>query len=199
MVSRGKRVTAQFSLFYGLLIILMCSSLVQAAITVSLMPAETEISDGGSVVVDIHISNPDQISIKSWTLDLAFDPSVLDASLFAAGSYVPSPVMPAVNLDKDADGMDPDIAKVGVLNLSGSFGTAVDGVLGTVTFDGIASGTSAILIATVGPGIESVLLDPSGLELFGVEFVGTSIEVTPEPATICLMAAGGLALIRRRS
>ena len=198
MACRGTRIIAQSPLVCVLLVVLTCSSVAQAAITVSLLPAATEIDESDSVLVDIHISNPDQTPVKSWTLDLAFDPLVLDVSAFQAGLYVPHPVMPTVNLDKEADGTDPDIARVGVLNLSALFGTATDGVLGTVTFDGVGSGTSSVVVALTGPGIESVLLDPNSLEL-PVQFVGTSIDVTPEPATVCLLVVGGLALVRRRS
>jgi len=188
MLSPTAPLVARYPVLASLLVVLVCAPAAGAAI-----------SSGGSVSVDILIHNPDRIPVKSWTLDLAFDPAVLDASAFLAESYVPLPVMNAVNLDKEADGVDPDIAKVGVLNVSGSFGTAVDGVLGTVTFDGVGYGATPIFIATTGPGIESVLLDTSGADIPGVQFGSTSVEVVPEPTVLGLLAAGTFALIRRRS
>ncbi len=72
--------------------------------------------------------------------------------------------------------------------------------MATLTFQAVAEGTTDILLLTDNQEDEGFLLDvpPPGNQVFLPDFVQGSITVIPEPATLALLAFGGLALIRRR-
>ncbi len=198
MSKRTLRFTTVPALSIALLAVLICSwspRAALAAISVSLQPDQAQIDIGESVVVDINVSNPDQTGVKSWTVDLAFDPAVLDPTAFQTGPYI-SGVVAAMNLSLDDDGTNPDTARVGVINFSGTFGSDTTGLLGSVTFLGVGSGESPVTILT-GSGDQTALLDITSAEIPGVLYSGTSITV-PEPCTLLVLAGGGMALLRRK-
>lgn len=173
-------------------------------ITISLVPVSTEIEIDGlndPLVIDVRIDNPEQELVKSWSLDLCFDPAVFDplpgiglvpAQGFELGDYIPG-AMGQWNNNYEANGVSPDIARMGALNFGTQTGSAVTGLLGQVSIDAI--GTS--------PG--STLWLQGQIILFGggaaenVVFQSSQIIVnTPEPATAILLLAG-LCLCRRKS
>ncbi len=96
-----------FSLLIGAV---FCGS-AHADIAVSLTPNPSAVSLSESLVLDIEIINPDQIPVKSWMLDMSFDPGVFDATSFVLGSYITG-VVPQANLAFEDDGLSPDIARV---------------------------------------------------------------------------------------
>ncbi len=177
----------------GVWIISVVSASASGGIVVSLdQPVPPQIWVNNSATIDITISNPDNIPVKSWTMDLSFDPDVVDVTGFLVGGYIPG-VVPQANLDFENDGVAPDIARLGALNFSGTTGSDASGLLGQVTLLGIGEGQNSPLTIT------GDLLDAAGSSIGEITFTGTEITVeTPEPMTICIIAMGGLTLITKR-
>jgi len=180
-----------------------CGAAQAADITVSLVPVAASIALDGPddpLVLDVLISNPDQVEIRSWFLDLSYDPAVFDplagmgtvpTNGFEIGDYIAG-VTPQWNPAYEDDGSAPDVAKMGALNLGSGTGSAVSGWLGSVTLDATGLSPGSILSLT------GELLDPNSSELTGVQYVSTSITVIPEPATVALLLGAGAVLLRRR-
>jgi len=188
----------------GLLALMLIAGALQAApITISLVPANSTVELNvlnDPLIVDIQVSNPDQLSIKSWSLDLAFDPGVFDpianvgtvpAQGFELGSYIPG-VSAIWNPDHESDGIAPDVARGGVLSFPGAgLGSDATGLLARIALDAIGLSAASDLSLS-----GEVILD-GGASATNVVFGSTQIEVTPEPATGALLLAG-LAFYRRR-
>jgi len=170
-------------------------------ITVSLIPVSTQVDlDGPNdpLVIDVQIDNPDQLPVKSWSLDLYFDSAVFDplpgigsvpAQGFELGDYILG-VMGQWNNNYEANGVSPDVARMGALNFGTQTGSAVTGLLGSVSIDAIGMSPGSTLwlqgqIVLAGGPAENVV------------FQSTEIVVNaPEPATAVLVLAG-LCLFRR--
>jgi len=175
-------------------------------ITISLEPVSSEIALNGPhdpLVVDILISNPDELEVRSWSVDLCFDPDVF-APLAGTGSPVPpkgfelSDYIPGVvaqwNPLFESNGLAPDVARMGALNMGTTTGSAASGWLGRVALDAVGASPGSMLSF----GVESSVLDPNSDPL-PVVFEPTEVIVNlPEPATVLLVIAVGALGSRRR-
>jgi len=179
------------------------SALAEASITVSLEPANTTIEIDGAndpLVIDICIDNPDQQLIRSWSLDLYFDPAVFEPRSgvgsvptqgLEIGDYIPS-VVGQWNPYYESNGASPDVARMGALNFGTQTGSALIGLLSQVSLDVIGTSTSSPL------WLQGQIILNDNSEADNVVFQSTQIVVnTPEPATVLLLLAG-LSLYRRQ-
>lgn len=165
--------------------------------TLSILPSSTTASTGDTFALDVSIG--DVSDLFAYQFDIAFDPSVLQASdiiegdLLATGGttfYLPGAIDNVLgNITFTANSLFGAISGV-----SGS------GTLATIHFAAAAAGTSPISLSNV------VLLD-SGFADISAAFVDGSATVravdspmpVPEPATLALIASGlVLASSRRR-
>jgi hypothetical protein len=170
---------------------------VHADVVVTLQPSASPIELNGvddPFALDIVISNPDGDEVRSWVLDLYYDPAVFEPIAFVAGAYIPG-VIGQQNLSFNDDGVNPDIAKVSVLNFGSGSSTAANGVLGTITLDAVGVSPGSTLFAAG----DSKVLTQGGATLPST-FQDAVVEVNvPEPG----MAMGGLVLMgllaRRRN
>jgi len=176
-----------------------------ASITISLVPANSTVQLGGAydpVVLALEISNPDQLAIKSWSLDVAYDPAVFEplpgigtvpAQGFELGNYIPS-VTPQWNPTFESDNIAPDVARGGVVNFAFTSGNDVSGVLAQLAFDAVGLGTGSTL------SLSGEIILSSGAEVTDVVFLPAQVDVVevPEPATLGGLMLGWAVIAYRR-
>ena len=162
------------------LIVLALSAPALADITVAFEPQNAVITSlGGTTDVQLWANFDD--SIVGWGLDLDLDmPTVADWAIAALG--------PAWNETSTLDGD-------GLAGLAFPPGQTGDVLLATLTFTGMEIGTTDLTLGYDGED-EGFLLELGGLDEL-VNYGSGSITVTPEPATIVLLALSALALRRR--
>jgi len=166
--------------------------------TISLVPASPTVELDGMndpLVLDVVISNPDALSVKSWSIDVGYDAAVFEplpgigtapAQGFELGDYIPS-VTPQWN-----PLYQPGIARGGVLNFGASSGSSATGLLAQLTFDAVGLSAGSTLSLTG----EVILLD--GSSPAELSFAGTEVAVVPEPVTVTGLLLGLVACLRRR-
>jgi hypothetical protein len=186
-------------------VVSMCVTAMGAPITVSLVPSSSCVQlncPSDPLVLTIQISNPDQLTIKSWSFDLAYNPGAFDPlnnigavpiDGFEFSTYIPN-VIGNYNPYYERNLSDPDVARIGVLNFTGTSGNATTGVLGKLAFDAI--GLSSEATFTLGGQI----ILSSGQAAGEVIFESAMVMVeAPEPGCLGLVLIGGLGLMRRRT
>lgn len=173
---------------------LLAASPAQATVVVSLSPANQSVPIGdGTATVDIVAVIPQADAIVGWGLDL----DLFGSSVSILGAAVNEPTWTAVS-GVDADGL------AGLVPVSP--GTAIWSdpvaiVLATVTLSLDALGTTDLGLSDDNPIdlSEGFALDPPPVgEFADVTYELGSITVTPEPASLVLLALGGIACISRR-
>ncbi len=173
---------------------LLAASPAQATVVVSLSPANQSVPLGdGTATVDIVAVIPQADAIVGWGLDLDF----LGSSASLSSALVNEPTWTAVSA-VDGDGL------AGLVPLSP--GTAIWSdpvaiVLATITISLDGLGTTDLILSDDNPSdlSEGFALDPPPVgEFADVSYELGSITVTPEPASLMLLALGGLACISRR-
>jgi hypothetical protein len=163
---------------------LLAASPASATVTVFFVAQDSEITSvGGTVSVDIMASMTEPII--GWGLDLTIgDTGIANLVSFTLAS---PPWDPPLTGMRDADGL------TGFAFPSGLTGTVP---LGTLVFHGNALGITPIALSyTPGDETEGFAIDPTGFDT--VNFIDGTVEVTPEPASLALLALGALALRRR--
>ncbi len=190
---------------YGAALCALAATQAQAVVTVSLVPQSTSIVLGGAgdpLVVDVTIDNPDGVQIRSWSLDLSFDPAVFEplpamgsvpAAGFELGGYVPAvggALLPQWNDNYENNGVAPDVARAGLLNTGSGTGTAAAGLLAKIALDATSLSPGSQLSLT------GQLLMPGSVPVTDVVFVPAVITVVPEPVAPMLFALASMFLMR---
>ena len=115
-------------------------------------------------------------------------------------TLVTCPLIADAETYADGDGWGSDyygVVQFGELVSNPANDPVANGILATVTIDtsAVAVGTYDLVIASTVLG-DSAMYQTSGSAV--ITFVDGDLEVTPEPATLSVLALGGLALLRRR-
>lgn len=172
----------------------LCTALPATAITIEFIPPSQSVSVGSTTTVDLVISglvDNAAPSLGAFDLDVGFDPSVLNFSGAALGNQLDLFGLGTIN------GVISGIGTVNLFELSlesvadldtlqaGSF------LLATLSFDALASGSSALSITL------NALGDSSGNPLDAEIVGGTigSVGAVPEPASLPLIGIGILSMI----
>lgn len=164
----------------------LAASAAAATVDVYLVPQDSVIGLGDTVMVDVYadISDP----VLGWGLDLdATLPAIADKT----GNQSIGPAWnPATSIDGD------DLAGVVPFPPVGVSGNGI--LLASVEFVGLSIGVTPLAVGDNYPDdlSEGFALDPTGFA--DVTYRGGSITVVPEPAAFALLALGGLEALRRR-
>jgi hypothetical protein len=195
------------------LALVMCvsASTATAAITVSIVPASSTVYlDGANdpLVLTLQISNPEQLAVRGWILDLLYDPAVFEpitgkgtvsSEGFELGSYIPgfSTMDPTVYWSPfvEHDYVAPDIARAFIVNFGSSTGNALTGVLCFLALD--ATGPSPSTTISIG-GISEIELDTGPASDVVFNPVQITVLDVPEPTCLMMLGLGLAGLVRRR-
>jgi|HubBroStandDraft_4_1064222.scaffolds.fasta_scaffold117570_2 hypothetical protein len=156
------------------------------------------VSVGDSFTIDIGVSQA--ADLYGFQFDLGFDPTILQATRFAEGTFLTSQGS-TFFFNNGIDNVAGTVAFNADTLIGVSSGASGDGLLMTFDFASIAAGTSGLTISNV------VLSDSNGNSLpFAVQ--NNSVDVnevavsTPEPSTFSMMLGAlvflGLAAVRKR-
>jgi hypothetical protein len=176
----------------SLITILTWASLGLAIPTLSLQPHSSYQAHGDSFSLDVAIS--DVTDLFGFQFGLSYDPSVLSLTGISLGSFLGSDgaltfAVGAIIDNTTGRTRRPfSAARVGtsIPGISGS------GILATVGFDAINTGSSSLSLL-------SVILADSGASPISADIENSRVSV-PEPSTILLLSSGfvGLVVFRRK-
>lgn len=158
-----------------------------ATIGVTPEPAYQEIDMGlGEVAtIEIYADIPEADAI----IGFGFDADPMYGLLDWPGAFVAGPLFTGLGVSPDGDG-------IAAYTLDPVFGDDI--LLGTLTFTPVAGGLEKIALGnTAGDLTEGFPLVTVG-GFADVVYTCADVNIIPEPATLTLLALGGLALLRRR-
>ena len=206
-VSRGE---ARLGLALAL-VLSVSASTATAAITVSIVPASSTVYHDGAndpLVLTLQISNPEQLAVKSWSLDVYYDPAVFDPIAnkgtvplqgFELGSYVPgfstmdSSVYWSPTYEHNL--VAPDITRSALLQSGTNSGNAVTGTLCWLAFDVIGTSSGSTLYI----GGDTTIILSNNDEIIPVsDPVQITVLEVPEPTCLMMLGLGLAGLIRLR-
>jgi len=157
---------------------------------VSVLPSSTIVGTGGSVTVDIDVS--DVTDLYAFLFDIGFTPGILSATFLSEGGFLPR-------------GGTTAFISGAIDNSTGTISFTADTLLGPVI--GVnGSGTLAVLQFVAGaPGTSQVdlsnliLLDSNLLSINANSLGGTAtvagVSAVPEPSSLLLISSGFIVLI----
>jgi len=195
--------------FRGMVGFVVCLGLVASASAATLPPtieigSHVLAGDSTTQVVEIFATGAEDVSglqiyaqIGDGVVGSGLEP--VFASISFGGGLWDGPARTEVGGPIAGTGM---LADAGVTFNGASDEVALDDtsrLVATLTIDttGFSSGTFDLMFKTTDIGADSYFLDPNG-DPVSIEITNGSITITPEPATLSLLALGGLALIRKR-
>jgi len=164
----------------------LCTAPALATIDVYLNPSNVTVYVGDLFTVDVLADIPEMEPILGWGLDLTFDNPWVQQ---IGGPTVGPLWIPAAAPDGDG------LAGV-AFPPPGLWGDHVP--LASITLQAVAMGTVNVGLDDDNPPdlTEGFALDPVGFA--EVNYVPGTITIIPEPATLALLIAGSVALLRRR-
>lgn len=180
-----------------LVFLLACSALTAGASTITFTPNSQTINVGGTATVDVNISGLSaNQALGAFDLFVKSDSSIVDATSVTFFS--------SLGPDLSFSGSTLDSGLTEAFETSNSTTAALLGLqsgqpfsMFAVTYTGVASGTSALSIATspeyLADGAGALLADPNVVD--GSITVLGKTAPTPEPSTLALFGSGCCALV----
>ncbi len=160
---------------------LVSAPLASADVLVWLNPVDATVGVGETVDVDIMAYF--EMPVVAWGIDLAIgEPTYVDW----LGTSIGLAWDPSDTLDGD-----------GLAGLRFPFGVSGEVLLGTLTFEGLSEGVTA-LTPSGGMDEDEGILFETGELATNVQFTGADLTVVPEPGAFGMLILGVLAAIRRR-
>lgn len=186
----------KLALIVGLLALLLCASSAGADPMIALdldpvtmgIQSTISVTPGAQFTIDVVITDVDAANpLNGFTFDLAYNPAILMADAVVAGGFL-LPTVFVSEMDLTAPDVNFTATTLGPSGASGS------GVLSSLTFTAKSTGFSQLSMNDV------AISNPSGQAIALAGISGGGVTVTPEPATVLLLATGvfTLAVLSRR-
>lgn len=163
------------------------------AATLTIDPASMTVTAGTTFTVDVSVEGV--TDLYGYGFAVGFDPAILEALGIAEGAFLPGGGA-TLFIDGTIDNTGGTITDTGGVLNGGVIGVDGSGVLATVTFRALATGSSAISL------FNPILLDSNLADIAADALAAGSVTVDPGPNGVPLpsalsLAMLGLALMRR--
>jgi len=164
------------------------AALQAALVDISIEPAASTVNVTDSFAVNIWLRDSAQTNVQNVAVNFGWDESFLQLDSIDEGTGYDWPSWNTFDLPGDPDSLI-------VATHVGSTATT-DFLFATLNFTALAQTASTdITIYASGPIPTAVFIGTTNVT---GSLTGGSVEIVPEPATICLLGIGALSLLRRR-
>ena len=169
----------------------------------SVDPSNSTVFQGEQVHVDVTISGLGNMvapSVGGFELTISFDKNILSLNSVMFGTFLGGPAVSVSGSDDTISGQVTifDLSKLSATNLDAQ--QPDSGVLATLWFNSIGTGTTALTLTETQPGVSVV--DSTGNAITNLTLNSGSATVEqnpiPEPSTLLLMATGSMGLLAWR-